>query len=151
MCVILFCIGDVAKSIIWQKTSTMRIPCMIFSCPIVDSVENITRAFRTVEYADRTELYFWVLDKLSRRKPALQLFSSLRFDHTVMSKRKNKLLIDTGTLGGWDDPRLCTIKGLIRRIISVKVFSNMLTRCTYHPITQRKEPTPCCLLSMLES
>lgn len=95
-------------------------PAYDFSCPILDSIENITHTFRTVEYADRTDLYFWILDKLSLRKPVLQLFSSLRFDYTVMSKRKIKMLIDTGTLEGWNDPRLCTIKGLIRRGITAE-------------------------------
>lgn len=102
------------------KTKYNAYPTYDFSCPILDSIENITHTFRTVEYADRTDLYFWVLDKLSLRKPVLQLFSSLRFDHTVMSKRKIKLLIDTGTLEGWNDPRLCTIKGLIRRGITAE-------------------------------
>lgn len=93
-------------------------PSYDFSCPILDSIENITHTFRTIEYADRTDLYFWILDKLTLRKPVLQLFSSLRFDYTVMSKRKIRMLIQTGILDGWDDPRLCTIKGLIKRGIT---------------------------------
>jgi len=66
-------------------------PSYDFSCPILDSIENITHTFRTVEYADRTDLYFWILSKLILRKPNLRLFSSLRFDHTVMSKRKIRI------------------------------------------------------------
>ncbi len=93
-------------------------PSYDFSCPILDSIESITHTFRTIEYADRNDLYFWVLDKLSLRKPILQLFSSLRFDRTVLSKRKIRTLIQNNILENWDGPRLCTIKGLIRRGIT---------------------------------
>lgn len=97
-------------------------PMYDFSCPILDSIENITHTFRTSEYSDRTELYFWVLDKLNLRKPHLQLFSSLTFDNTVLSKRKLRWLIQNNYITGWDDPRICTIRGLSRRGFTVEAI-----------------------------
>jgi glutamyl-tRNA synthetase len=43
------------------------------------------------------------------------LFSSLQFDYTILSKRKIRWLIENKYINGWDDPRLCTIQGLLKR------------------------------------
>ena len=95
-------------------------PSYDLSCPILDSIEGITNTFRTSEYSDRNDLYFWVLEKLNLRKPELQLFSSLSFENTLLSKRKIRWLIENNYVMGWDDPRLCTIGGLLRRGMTIQ-------------------------------
>jgi glutamyl-tRNA synthetase len=96
-------------------------PIYDFSCPILDNIEGITNTFRTSEYVDRNDLYYYILNILDlKRNIDLKLFSSLNFAKNVLSKRKIKLLIDNGIITGWNDPRLCTISGLIQRGFTVE-------------------------------
>jgi glutamyl-tRNA synthetase len=94
-------------------------PTYDFACPIVDSLENVTHALRTSEYHDRNEQYFWLCDSLGLRKPFIEDYSRLNMEYCLMSKRKLTLLVDKKYVDGWDDPRLPTLRGLIRHGIHV--------------------------------
>ena len=48
-------------------------------------------------------------------KPRQIEFARLGIDHTVMSKRKLRKLVEDGHVSGWDDPRMPTLCGLRRR------------------------------------
>lgn len=95
-------------------------PTYDFACPIVDSREGITHALRTTEYHDRDDQYYFICDALELRKPYIWEYARLNMTHTVMSKRKLTLLVDEGIVEGWDDPRLPTVRGIIRRGLTVE-------------------------------
>jgi glutamyl-tRNA synthetase len=94
-------------------------PTYDFCAPILDSIENITVALRTNEYRDRNAQYEWMQDALGLRKVTIWDFSRLNFIRTVLSKRKLTRIVDEGRVWGWDDPRMLTIRGILRRGMAV--------------------------------
>ena len=97
----------------------------------MDSIEGVTHALRTMEYHDRDEQYFWILDKLGEeiekcrageifvyelagdvtcdctwhdtglRKPYIYEYSRLNLQNTVLSKRKLTWFVESGLVSGW--------------------------------------------------
>ncbi|EFN80646.1 Bifunctional aminoacyl-tRNA synthetase [Harpegnathos saltator] len=95
-------------------------PTYDFACPIVDSIENVTHTLRTMEYRDRDPQFFWILEALGLRKPNIWEYSRLNMTHTVLSKRKLTWFVNEGLVDGWDDPRFPTVRGILRRGMTVE-------------------------------
>ena len=55
-------------------------------------------------------------------------FARLGIDHTVLSKRKLRALVENNYVSGWDDPRMPTLCGLRRRGYTPKSIRNFCAR-----------------------
>ena len=101
-------------------------PTYHFACPIVDALEGVTHAMRTVEYHDYNEGYHWVLKTLGLRKIEIYDYSRLNLVSTVLSKRMLKWFVEEGIVDGWTDPRFPTVQGIMRRGMSTGALKKFM-------------------------
>lgn len=105
-------------------------PMYDYAHPIEDALEGITHSLCSLEFEDHRPLYEWVVDNMDiKSKPRQIEFARLNINHTVMSKRKLRRLVEEGYVEGWDDPRLPTLSGLRRRgytPISIRNFCDRI-------------------------
>ena len=91
-------------------------PMYDFAHPIQDALEGITHSLCSLEFEAHRPLYNWVIDNCELPARPRQIeFARLGIDHTVMSKRKLRKLVEENYVSGWDDPRMPTLCGLRRR------------------------------------
>ena len=91
-------------------------PMYDFAHPIQDALEGITHSLCSLEFENHRPLYNWVVENVSVPHHPRQIeFARLGIDHTVLSKRKLRALVENGYVSGWDDPRMPTLCGLRRR------------------------------------
>ncbi|XP_066156798.1 bifunctional glutamate/proline--tRNA ligase isoform X2 [Euwallacea fornicatus] len=95
-------------------------PTYDFACPIVDAIEGVTHTLRTMEYHDRDAQFYWFIEAMGLRKPHIWEYSRLSMTNTVLSKRKLTWFVDQGLVDGWDDPRMPTVRGVLRRGMTVQ-------------------------------
>ena len=109
-----------------QGTKWCIYPMYDFAHPIQDALEGITHSLCSLEYEDHRPLYDWVVNNVSipYHKPRQIEFARLGLDHTVMSKRKLRQLVEQGYVSGWDDPRMPTLCGLRRRGYTARSIRN---------------------------
>ena len=96
-----------------------------------DAIEGVTHSLCTLEFDSHRPLYDWYLQQLPLPgdAPRQTEFARLELTYTVTSKRKLAALVAQGTVDGWDDPRLPTLRGLRRRgypDASIREFCNYI-------------------------
>ena len=104
-------------------------PMYDFAHPIQDALEGITHSLCSLEFENHRPLYNWVVEHVSvPHRPRQIEFARLGIDHTVLSKRKLRALVENGYVSGWDDPRMPTLCGLRRRGYTPKSIRNFCER-----------------------
>ena len=104
-------------------------PMYDFAHPLQDAIEGITHSLCSIEYEDHRPLYDWVTGHAELDNPPRQIeFARLNMTHTVMSKRKLRLLVERGLVDGWDDPRMPTLRGMRRRGYTPESIRTFLER-----------------------
>ncbi len=104
-------------------------PMYDFAHPIQDALEGVTHSLCSLEFEAHRPLYDWVVAHCDLpAKPRQIEFARLGIDHTVMSKRKLRRLVEEGRVSGWDDPRMPTLCGLRRRGYTPRSIRNFCER-----------------------
>ena len=104
-------------------------PMYDFAHPIQDALEGITHSLCSLEFENHRPLYNWVVENVSvPSKPRQIEFARLGIDHTVLSKRYLRALVEQKYVDGWDDPRMPTLCGLRRRGFTPASIRNFCER-----------------------
>ena len=104
-------------------------PMYDFAHPIQDALEGITHSLCSLEFEAHRPLYNWVIEHCELQARPRQIeFARLGIDHTVMSKRKLRKLVEENYVSGWDDPRMPTLCGLRRRGYTAASIRNFCER-----------------------
>jgi len=95
-------------------------PSYDYSHGIVDALEKITTSYCTDEFYIRRDLYYWSINVLNALGCALtpanvHEFGKLTIEGNTLSKRNIKKLIEDGSVSGYDDPSLLTVRGMRNR------------------------------------
>lgn len=125
----LFRIMDTNKTPHFRHYAKYRVwPLYDFESAVMDSPDTIgiTHPLRSKEYELRDEIYYKLIEMLGIRKPNMLTISRLSIPGYPVSKRLIKPLVENGTVWGWDDPRLVTIKGLARRGIKPEAIKEFV-------------------------
>ncbi|WPT11556.1 Glutamate--tRNA ligase, cytoplasmic [Picochlorum sp. SENEW3] len=129
----------------WRTGYTYKCyPTYDFACPFVDAYEGVTHALRTSEYRDREAQFYMILKLQQSVWPELPHvtmwdYARISFVYTVLSKRKLTWFVTEGIVDGWDDPRMPTVQGILRRGLQIEALREfMLTQGASKNITYQE-------------
>ena len=104
-------------------------PMYDFAHPIQDALEGVTHSLCSLEYEAHRPLYNWVVDQCEfEHKPRQIEFARLNITNTVMSKRYLRMMVESGAVRGWDDPRMPTLCAMRRRGYPADAIKDFLSR-----------------------
>ena len=104
-------------------------PMYDFAHPIQDAIEGVTHSLCSLEYEAHRPLYNWVVEQCGfEHKPRQIEFARLNITNTVMSKRYLRMMVETGAVAGWDDPRMPTLCAMRRRGYPPEAIKDFLAR-----------------------
>jgi glutaminyl-tRNA synthetase len=93
-----------------------------------DSIEHVSHSLCDVNFEDHRPLYEWYIRELGIF-PSRQIeFARFNLTYCVVGKRHLRPLVEKGTVTGWDDPRLPSLRGLRRRGIPPEAIRAFMKR-----------------------
>ena len=106
-----------------------------FNTDSTDSPNSTLLALRDCNYFDRLEQYQWIQralassDFIANGGPpviptSMCTFSRVNIENALLSKRRIRQLIQKNMVGGWDDPRLFTVPGIMARGMTFAGLAN---------------------------
>ena len=102
-------------------------PLYDFQHPVSDAMEGITHSMCSDEFKNHRPLYDWFLEQLDFERPSRQVeFGRINLRGIKTGKRDLRAMVENGTVSGWDDPRMPTIKGLKRRGYTPEMIQDFL-------------------------
>lgn len=101
-------------------------PMYDFYNPIEDSLMGVTLILRTNEFDMRIELQDYIKDLLGLKKQKIVQYGRIGVIDFTTKGRETRELVESGTLIGWDDPRLVTLRALKRRGIQKESFYELV-------------------------
>ncbi len=109
-------------------------PMYDFAHPIQDAIEGITHSCCSDEFKNNRPMYNWVVDNIGyEHKPHQYEFGRMNVTYTVVSKRYLRELVYSGSVDGWDDPRMPTICALRRRGYTPSAIFEFIKRAGVSP------------------
>ena len=103
-------------------------PMYDFAHCLGDAIEGVTHSLCTLEFENNREIYDWIIDRvdLPGHRPRQYEFARFDLEGTVLSKRRIRPLVEAGSVDGWDDPRLDTLRGLRRRGVPADALRRLM-------------------------
>ncbi len=98
-------------------------PMYDFENAVEDELCGVTHILRSIEFGQmRVELQNFIKELLGFRKQEVVQYGRFNVAGAVTQGREIRKAIDEKRFRGWDDPRLVTIKALVRRGIKKETF-----------------------------
>lgn len=104
-------------------------PLYNFSCAIDDHELGITHVFRGKEHEHNTAVQKAISDIFGWKFPDVINFGMIRFPGGSVHTRDIREMIANGEVAGWDDPKLPTIRSLLRRGFQPDAIKNLALQC----------------------
>ncbi|KAG5178931.1 ribosomal protein L25/Gln-tRNA synthetase [Tribonema minus] len=92
-------------------------PTPVFAAPVVDAFEGVTHALLTTD--DDDLFYTWVQRALGMLPVVASTFGKVELSESALTQHHMHELVARKAALGWDDPRLPTLRGLVRRGMSM--------------------------------
>ncbi len=105
-------------------------PLYNYANVIEDHVCGITHVFRGKEHEHNTEIQRRIYQAFGWEPPIVVNFGMIYLPGEKLHTRDIKRMIENGEVSGWDDPRLHTVRALLRRGFQPEAFRMYAEHCS---------------------